>query len=78
MGKKIVLYTLLATGIVVILVGFQNLYQFWGEASISGIMGQLTGGICILGGFVNLWVARKFRSQSGLAKDAMKETDKGY
>lgn len=76
MGKKIVLYTLLATGIVVILVGVQNLYQFWGLTSIAGIIGQFTGGICILGGIVNLWVARKFRSQSGLVKDAMKDADR--
>ena len=66
MGKKIVLYTLLTTGIVVTLVGIQNLYLFWGEVSFSGIIGQLTGGICILGGIVNLWVARRFRSQVNL------------
>ncbi len=66
MGKKIVLYTLLTTGIVVTLVGIQNLYLFWGEVSFSGIIGQLTGGICILGGIVNIWVARRFRSQVNL------------
>ncbi len=69
MGKKIVLYTLLTTGIVVTLVGIQNLYLFWGEVSFPGIIGQLTGGICILGGIVNLWVARKFRSQISLQKN---------
>jgi hypothetical protein len=63
MRKKIVLYTLLTTGIVVTLVGIQNLYVFWGQVSISGIIGQLTGGILVLGGIVNLWVARKFRAQ---------------
>ncbi len=63
MGKKFVLYTLLTTGIVVTLVGIQNLFVFWGEVSFSGIVGQLTGGILILGGIVNLWVARKFRTQ---------------
>lgn len=63
MGKKIVLYTLLATGIVVTLVGIQNLFIFWGQVSFSGMVGQLTGVILILGGIVNLWVARGFRSQ---------------
>ncbi len=62
MKKKIVLYTLLTTGIVVTLVGIQNLYVFWGQVSFSGMIGQLTGGILILGGVVNLWVARKFRT----------------
>ncbi len=69
MGKKIVLYTLLTTGIVVTLVGIQNLFVFWGQVSISGIIGQLTGGILILGGIVNLWVARSFRSEVNPGRD---------
>ncbi len=69
MGKKIVLYTLLTTGIVVTLVGIQNLFVFWGQVSFSGIIGQLTGVILILGGIVNLWVARSFRSQVNLPHD---------
>ncbi len=69
MGKKIVLYTLLTTGIVVTVVGVQNLYLFWGETSIAGVAGQLTGVICILGGIVNIWVARKFRSHVNLQKN---------
>ncbi len=69
MGKKIVLYTLLATGIVVTLVGIQNLYIFWGQVSFSGMVGQLAGVILILGGMVNLWVARRFRSQINPPRD---------
>ncbi len=63
MRKKIVLYTLLTTGVVVTLVGIHNLFVYWGQVSFSGIIHQLTGGILVLGGIVNLWVARKFRAQ---------------
>lgn len=69
MGKKIVLYTLLTTGIVVTLVGIQNLFVFWGQVSFSGIIGQLTGAILIFGGIVNLWVARNFRSHVDPTRD---------
>ena len=68
MGKKIVFYTLLTTGIVVTLVGIQNLYQFWGEVSIAGVIGQFAGFVCIAGGVVNLWVARKYHKQISLKK----------
>lgn len=64
MGKKIVRYTLLATGIVVTLVGIQNLFIFRGQDSVAGIIGQLTGGMLVFGGIVNLWVARKFRAEA--------------
>jgi len=74
MGKKIVLYTLLTTGIVVTLVGIQNLFAFWGQVSFMGIIGQLTGGILILGGIVNLWVARSFRSQVNPPHDQQKKS----
>jgi len=72
MGKKIVLYTLLATGIVVTLAGIKDLFVFWGQVSFLGIIGQLTGGILILGGIVNLWVARRFRSQVNPPRDQKK------
>lgn len=68
MGKKIIFYTLLTTGIIVTLVGIQNLYLFWGEATMAGVISQFTGVICILGGAVNLWVARKYKSQINLQK----------
>lgn len=60
---------MLTTGIVVTLVGIQNLFVFWGQVSFSGIIGQLTGGILILGGIVNLWVARSFRSEVNPGRD---------
>jgi hypothetical protein len=74
MGKKFVLYTLLTTGIVVTLVGIQNLFVFWGEVSFYGMIGQLTGGILILGGIVNLWVASKFRTQVSVQRDRNSES----
>ncbi len=61
MGKKIVYYALLVTGIVVVLVGLQNVYIFWGDVSMAGLTGQGTVFVCVLGGFVNLWAARKVK-----------------
>lgn len=61
MKDKIIFYALLITGIVVIAVGIKNIYAFAGDASLLGVFGQLGGYICILGGFVNLWVAWKVR-----------------
>ncbi len=63
MGRKIIYYALLTTGIVVILTGFQNLYTFWGMVTLPGITGQFTGVVCILGGFVNIWAARRIKRQ---------------
>lgn len=57
---NLIYYVTMVTGIVVLLVGIQNLYTFWGEVTFAGIVGQATGWICLLGGFVNLLVARKF------------------
>lgn len=61
MKYTILYYTTLITGIVVFLVGVQNLYTFWGEVSFAGLVGQATGFICIVGGAVNLVVAYKFK-----------------
>ncbi len=63
MGRKIIYYALLVTGIVVMLTGIQNLYTFWGVATIPGITGQFTGVVCIVGGLVNLWAARRIKPQ---------------
>ena len=63
MGKKIFFYVLLVTGIVIVLVGIQSLYTFWGDVTFAGITGQVTGAVCILGGLVNLWAARRVKKQ---------------
>lgn len=64
MGRKIVLYTLLTTGVIVTAVGIHNLYVFWGELSIQGVLGQFTGAVCIFGGIVNLWVASTYKKNT--------------
>ncbi len=61
MKDKIIFYVLLVTGIVVILVGIKNIYAFAGDAGILGILGQLGGYICLIGGAVNLGVAWKVK-----------------
>ena len=61
MKDKIIYYVLLVTGLVVIGVGIKNIYAFAGDASLLGVMGQLGGYICIIGGIVNLGVALKVR-----------------
>lgn len=63
MGKKVIFYAVLVTGIVVILVGIQSAYTFWGDTTIPGITGQVTGFVCIIGGLINLWVARNVNKQ---------------
>ncbi len=62
MKYKFLYIVTLVTGIVVFLVGVQNLYTFWGEVSFAGLVGQATGFICIVGGLVNLIVSYKFKS----------------
>lgn len=57
MRKKITYYILLFTGILIILVGFQNLFTYWGQADFAGFVGQVTGFVCLFGGGVNIWVA---------------------
>lgn len=68
MGKKIIYHTLFVTGLVVGLVGVQNLYTFYGDITIAGITGQVTGVICVIGGLVNIGVARKIRKTVMLQK----------
>lgn len=61
MKDKVIFYVLLVTGLVVTVVGIKNIYAFAGDPGILGILGQLGGYICIIGGFVNLGVAWKVR-----------------
>ncbi|MDI6402136.1 hypothetical protein QLX67_09025 [Balneolaceae bacterium ANBcel3] len=64
MGKKIIFYTLAATGVLLLLTGIQNFYLFWSEWTISGILGQMSGVLYLIGGFVNIWVARYVKKSS--------------
>jgi hypothetical protein len=61
MGNKIIVYSLLITGIIVVLVGIQSLYTFWGDVTFPGLTGQFTGVVCILGGMVNIGVSWKLK-----------------
>lgn len=59
--NTVLYYLSLGTGIIVLLVGIQNLYTFWGQITFPGLVGQFTGVVCILGGIVNLVVAFKLK-----------------
>jgi len=78
MGKTIIYYILLPTGIIVTLVGIQSLYTFWGDVTFAGLTGQLTGVVCILGGMVNLWVSLKLRKQSKIAKQENERMERDW
>lgn len=61
MTKKILYYTVLITGIVVCVVGLVSFISTYGKTTFTGIWGQVSGVICILGGIVNLIVASKVK-----------------
>lgn len=61
MKKRIIYYILLFTGILIVLVGLQNLVTYWGQGDFAGFVGQVTGGVCIIGGAVNIWVANNVK-----------------
>ncbi|MEX0772545.1 MAG: hypothetical protein WEB89_06890 [Balneolales bacterium] len=61
MKKKITYYVLLFTGILIILVGLQNLVTYWGQGDFAGFIGQVTGVVCLIGGSVNVWVANNVK-----------------
>ncbi|MEX0780218.1 MAG: hypothetical protein WD491_11640 [Balneolales bacterium] len=69
MQKKIIYYILLFTGILIVLVGLQNLVTYWGQTDFAGFVGQVTGIVCLIGGGVNIWVARNVKKTMP-AKDA--------
>ncbi len=62
MTQKIKFYIILATGIIVLLVGLINFFASYGDTSFSGVVGQVTSVIVVLGGFVNLIVASKLKT----------------
>ncbi len=62
MPLKIKFYIILATGVIVLLVGLVNFIASYGDTTFSGIIGQVTSVIVVLGGFVNLIVAGKLKS----------------
>jgi len=66
--KKILYYLILSTGIVVCLVGLFNFFSAYGDTHFTGILYQITGILCIIGGVVNLLVASKIK------KDIVKKT----
>jgi len=63
MTKKLLYYVVLATGITVALVGLISFFSNYGETTFTGIWGQITGVICVVGGVINLMVASKFKKE---------------
>lgn len=57
MTRKIKFYTILGTGIIVLLVGIISFVTSYGDTSFGGIVQQVTAVIVVLGGIVNLLVA---------------------
>jgi hypothetical protein len=69
--KKVLYYIILGTGIVVCLVGLISFVSNYGLTTFTGIWGQITGVICLVGGGINLMVSNKIK-QELLKKEAAK------
>lgn len=61
MPQQFKYYIILATGVIVCLVGVINFFTNYGDSSFSGIVGQITGIIVVIGGAVNLLVASQIK-----------------
>jgi len=59
---------------VVCLVGVVSFFTNYGDTTFSGIWGQITGIICIIGGVVNLLVASKIKTDTSGAKQTAPES----
>ncbi|MCC5934417.1 MAG: hypothetical protein JJU35_09200 [Balneolales bacterium] len=68
MTRKIKFYMILATGIIVLLVGIISFLTSYGDTNFGGIVQQVTAVIVILGGIVNLLVAAHLKKEMEMSK----------
>ncbi len=75
MGKKLLYYIMMTTGIVIVVVGLLNFFLNYGDTTLSGIWNQITGPVLVAGGIINLLYANKIKQNIIKVSNPIKDDD---